>query len=331
MLCTATSLASHHAPANNRYRSTAGKSPSSSTQRRLKRLGAALRQSLIFQDDALQPLLPPATAIAGCGGGSNGAPTLKQRIAAGEMIVGINVPLRPHTTKEQIEAAIEAHDVSVDFLFLDGQHSPLNEETVARLCGYAHDLSLPMHFRIKHTQHTYLVGNMLDLGPALIEVPQVETIETAQDAVENFYFRNWTGGRGRRSFGGNKLAWNPEQLAGRLDYTDWWNKHGMLCIQLESINAYTNADKLAVPGVDLLTWGPADTCFDLEAHPEHPFKTPDDCLIHAMAVVKAAGLKTKFSVRTGDTAALGHGLTGAAARQHYLDLGVTVFMETGGY
>ena len=82
-------------------------------------------------------------------------------------------------------------------------------------------------------------------------------------------------------------------------------------MQLESINAYSNADKLALAGVDILTWGPADTRFDLEAHPEHPFKTVDDCLKHAMmAVVKAAGLSTKFSIRTGDTPALGHGLTG---------------------
>ena len=54
-------------------------------------------------------------------------------------------------------------------------------------------------------------------------------------------------------------------------------------------------------------------------------------VLHAMAVVKAAGLPTKFSLRTADTAALGHGLTGADVRQHYLDLGFTVFMESGAY
>ena len=32
-----------------------------------------------------------------------------------------------------------------------------------------------------------------------------------------------------------------------------------------------------------------------------------------------------------DTASLGHGLTGAAVRQHYLDMGFTVFMESGAY
>jgi hypothetical protein len=50
-----------------------------------------------------------------------------------------------------------------------------------------------------------------------------------------------------------------------------------------------------------------------------------------MALVRKAGLPTRFSLRTADTAALGHGLTGQAVRQHYLDMGFTVFMESGAY
>ena len=34
-----------------------------------------------------------------------------------------------------------------------------------------------------------------------LRLRQVETAATAQAAVENFYFRNWNGGTGRRSFG----------------------------------------------------------------------------------------------------------------------------------
>jgi 2-keto-3-deoxy-L-rhamnonate aldolase RhmA len=202
-------------------------------------------------------------------------------------VIGINVPLRDTTTKEMIEGAVAAHDVPVDFIFLDGQHSPLNEDTVARLCGYAHELGLPMHFRIKHTQNTHLIGAMLDLGPALIEVPQVETVETAQDAVENFYFRNWKGGRGRRSWGGNQLAFNPEDIGSRTEYTEWWNHHGILAMQLESINAYSNADKLALAGVDLLTWGPADTVGG--SHSLLPLPFPARCTLYMYGVSNGEG------------------------------------------
>jgi hypothetical protein len=37
--------------------------------------------------------------------------------------------------------------------------------------------------------------------------------------------------------------------------TNRGNANGLLYIQLESINAYTNAHKLALDGVDMFTWG----------------------------------------------------------------------------
>ena len=44
----------------------------------------------------------------------------------------------------------------------------------------------------------------------------------------------------------------------------------------------TNAHQLAKPGVDCLTWRPADLSFDLEAHPAFPFQTSDDSVRHAL-------------------------------------------------
>jgi 2-keto-3-deoxy-L-rhamnonate aldolase RhmA len=168
------------------------------SDRRLQALARALRQPPPGQPPLLCTTAAAAAAPAAAATARH--QQLKQRIRAGEVITGINVPLRETTTQRQISDAVAAHDVPVDFLFMDGQHSPLNEDTVARICGFAHVLGLPMHLRIKHTQSTHLIGNMCDLGPAIVEVPQVETLETARDAVENFYFRNWQGGTGRRSW-----------------------------------------------------------------------------------------------------------------------------------
>ena len=100
---------------------------------------------------------------------------------------------------------------------------------------------------------------------------------------------------------------------------------------MESLNAATNAHKLAMPGVDMLTWGPADLSFDIEAHPEHPIQTVDDCVRHALQVLKSAGNNTRLSLRTAGAQAAGipgsQELTGVECRQHYIDMGVTVFME----
>ena len=160
----------------------------------------------------------------------------------------------------------------------------------------------------------------------------------ALQAVDNFYYAQpekghnpWKGGGGRRSWGGG-ARYDPEGLqADRHAYAKWWNTQGTLALQVESLNAATNAHKLAMPGVDMLTWGPADLSFDIEAHPEHPIQTVDDCVRHALQVLKSAGNNTRLSLRTAGAQAAGipgsQELTGVECRQHYIDMGVTVFME----
>src|SRR5262249_53363220 len=75
------------------------------------------------------------------------------------------------------------------------------------------------------------------------------------------------------------------------------------------------ARQLAKPGVDCLTWGPSDLSFDLEAHPEHPFKTVDDCLQHVLKQLQGTDIRISFRNYSSDL------------RNKYMDMGVTVFME----
>ena len=76
-----------------------------------------------------------------------------------------------------------------------------------------------------------------------------------------------------------------------------------------------NARRLAKPGVDCLTWGPADLSFDLEAHPEPPFQTVDDCLVNVLKQLEDTEVKVSFRNGTPDQ------------RDKYKEMGVTVFME----
>ena len=84
---------------------------------------------------------------------------------------------------------------------------------------------------------------------------------------------------------------------------------------METLRAVTHARQLAKPGIDCLTWGPADLSFDLEAHPEHPFRTVEACLRHVLKQLE--GTDTKISFRSYDP----------ALRNKYIDMGVTVLME----
>jgi 2-keto-3-deoxy-L-rhamnonate aldolase RhmA len=231
---------------------------------------------------------------------------LKQRIKRGETAIGVSVPL--DATRSQMEDILGKD--SYDFITLDSQHSPYNEEKLVAYCGLAEELGMPVQFRIKNTRNAYLIGNVLDLGPAAIEVPLVEDESIVDEAVNNFYYPQV----GKRSWGG-AARYGVAGRDDRLEYADWWNNNGILCLQMETLRGVTNARQLAKPGVDCLTWGPADLSFDIEAHPQHPLKTVDDCLRHVLRQLEGTDVKVSFRNGTPDE------------RDRYREMGVTVFME----
>ena len=71
---------------------------------------------------------------------------------------------------------------------MDAQHGPFNEAQLMAFCIMAQDLNLPVQIRIKHTQHAYLIGNYLDLGPSGIMVPEVENEAIVDEALNAFYY-----------------------------------------------------------------------------------------------------------------------------------------------
>ena len=90
--------------------------------------------------------------------------SLKQRIHAGEIVVGVSAPL--DSDKSRLESILSKDTYS--FLTIDSQHSPYNEEKLVTFCATAQELGMPVQFRVKNTRHAYLIVNVLDLGPAAI-------------------------------------------------------------------------------------------------------------------------------------------------------------------
>ncbi|MDP6666124.1 MAG: aldolase/citrate lyase family protein [Dehalococcoidia bacterium] len=231
---------------------------------------------------------------------------LKHRIRNGETTVGASTPMT--ATKGRIEDILGSSDYT--FLSTDSQHGPYDERLLVEFCETTADIGVPVMFRIKHTFHSYLVGNILDLGPSGVEVPQTETEHTAQEAIDYFYYPQV----GKRSWGGAARA-NVSEHADRLDYAEYWNDFGVLWLQIESLSAVTRAKTLAKPGVDCLSWGPADLSFNREANPEHPLKTDDGCIQHVVKLLE--GSDTKLCIRSYQP----------ELRNKYLDMGATVLIE----
>jgi len=230
---------------------------------------------------------------------------LKQKIKRGETLVGFGA----RYAIERGEFKKIAEQGIYDFAFTDSQHSPYSEDRLVALADLAGECDLPLHFRIKNTRNTYLIGNHLDLGPSGIEVPQVETVATVAEAVANFYYLP----QGIRSHGGAHRV--GDTSVGPQAYADWWNEYGVLWMQLESVAAVTSAFNLARPGVDCLSFGPTDLQMDLDHHGHPELKTVDDCVAHA--VKELEGTETVVCFRSGDP----------ENRSRYTDMGVRVILE----
>ena len=78
------------------------------------------------------------------------AANLKQRIHNGEHVYGANASLS--TSREDLIARVEKG--GYDFVAVDSQHSPYNEDRLVAFCNMANELGIPVNFRIKHTRNT---------------------------------------------------------------------------------------------------------------------------------------------------------------------------------
>lgn len=213
---------------------------------------------------------------------------LKQKIREGESITSAGVAIT--ASPSDLEAIVA--DGPVDLFRVDCQHGPYSEIHLVELCQAAKALDVPVGIRMKHNRLAFLIGVILDLGPLLIQVPQVEDEETVDEALNAFYYSPV----GRRGWGGT--AQTRYGLEGHEDqdaYVEYWNTHGVLMIQLESVNAITNARHLAKPGVDAIAFGPNDLKLDLKRYPDHPFKTPEECIAHVEEQLKGSDVRVGLS------------------------------------
>ena len=85
-------------------------------------------------------------------------------------------------------------------------------------------------------------------------------------------------------------------------------------MQIESINAVTNARKIAKPGIDCLSFGPADLSFSIESYPNHFLQPVDDCAQHVASQLEGTGVAV--CLRGVDS----------EDRDRYIDMGITMFL-----
>ena len=233
--------------------------------------------------------------------------TLRQRMRDGEELVALRGSLK--TSKSELADIWSTG--RYDYIWIDGQHTPWTEHELVEYCASAEELDIDVQLRIPHTRLAYLVGRFLDFGPSAVLVPEVMEEETVTDAVAYAYY----GPIGRRSWGGAHRR-GLEKGMDRHTYATWWNDYVILAIQVESVEAVTNVQKLAKPGVNVVTFGPNDLLFNIEDHPEYPLQNVEDCMRNVAAQLQ--GTDIRIAMGTG---------TKPEERDPYREIGVTLFQE----
>jgi 2-keto-3-deoxy-L-rhamnonate aldolase RhmA len=238
------------------------------------------------------------------------AKELKQKIKDGDVVVALRPPI--NISKADFEKALTKG--TYDLVYIDGQHTPFNDDQLVAISKIAEDAGLPVQFRIPHTRLTFLIGRFLDMGLSGILVPEVEVSSIAQEAVDYAYYPPI----GKRSWGGS-ARYGQVQNGKRLsqpEYVEYWNNHVIASVQIESITAVESAASLAVPGIDYLAWGPNDLGLDLKRNPDYRLKTTDECTQYVWDQVKNKGIKMGMAI-----------LTEPEEREKYLKMGMTMFQE----
>lgn len=230
---------------------------------------------------------------------------VKKKIRDGEHVIGAQV--KASATREELEGILEKG--GFDYLSIDSQHTPFNEEQVAEFCNVAEDLDTFVIFRIRHSRQAYMIGSYLDLGLCGVEVPQTELDSLVEEALHYFYYPPLGG----RSIGGGSRR-GPRRSA--EEYTEWWNSFGVIWLQIESIEATTRAHLWAKDlRVDCVSIGPTDMTYNIKSHPNHELQSVDDCIGYMGKALADTHVKICHRNRTPDT------------REKYAEMGVTVFLE----
>ena len=205
--------------------------------------------------------------------------SLKEKMHSGQRIRSAGATI--DATRAQLQE-LSKKVGGAELFSLDAQHRPLpDERDLVKFCKMAEELGAGVQIRLQHPKLAYLTGRFADLGVLAVMVPLVEDVETANEAIDNFYYPPL----GNRSWGG-EFRYQEKPPTDRLKYAQWWNGHALLGFQIETLKGALNARNIVKPGVDWISWGPGDMAFDIERHSNSPFKTIEEAHQYVVGQLK---------------------------------------------
>ena len=179
--------------------------------------------------------------------------TTKERLKAGGIVLGTQIQQMRSIEPARIFAA-----AGFDFVWIDGEHGPFDQESVNDLVRAVGDAGMTPIVRVGEFSYS-LVARALDAGAQGIVLPRAADVERLREAL------SWTrfppdGVRGY-GLGGAHLDYQqvsvPDVIAHR-------NAHTLTVVQFESAWAIDHCDELlSLRFVDVALVGPADLSISL--------------------------------------------------------------------
>jgi 4-hydroxy-2-oxoheptanedioate aldolase len=172
---------------------------------------------------------------------------LKVRLKNGECLYGPFVRIADPAITEIMGYA------GFDFVIIDTEHGPMNVSQAENLVRAAKLSGVAPLIRVRENSDT-MITRALDTGASGVQIPQINTVESAKYAVESSKFYP-KGNRGVCKFTRNAEYSNIP----REDYFQKSNENTLVVIQIEGIEGVRNIDRiLDVPDIDVLFLGPYD-------------------------------------------------------------------------
>jgi 4-hydroxy-2-oxoheptanedioate aldolase len=213
-----------------------------------------------------------------------------KKLRSGEYLFGTRITssLPPWTKLPQ--------ELNLDFVFIDGEHCSLTSREIALLCQINYSAGIVPMVRIPEPNPIY-ASLAIDWGALSIVAPYVEDVEQVIKLVGAVKCKPLKGKVLQDGLIYNQ--WNPKTK----EYLEQHNKEHSLIINIESVPALNNMDKLfSVKGLDGVLIGPHDLSISLgiPEQYEHPLfyesieKIVNTARLHGLG----AGIHTRWKVKS---------------------------------
>ena len=185
-------------------------------------------------------------------------PSFRARLLTGEPLLGAFVNIESPTAVEILAIA------GMDFIMIDGEHSPIGPSEAVEMIRAAEARRMPVLCRVgENTQQ--VMAKYLDAGALGTMTPLVSSTEDARRAVESVKYPP-LGKRGLAGVRANDFETSPEYVASANDAT-------VVVVQIETRAGIDRADEIiGTEGVDVVFLGPSDlsVALGMPGETKHP-------------------------------------------------------------